>query len=130
MGFADKLRSTINKVSDTAQAAGDPLPDETSRKYYEIAYGLLSSVCHTECDRDLLLMKEVEKTTYDIVPFDAVKKYIEYHLNQPCDENKLLSILDNFFNQGYNNRTYKRYVGGTEGDAFIRSNLASKNFLF
>lgn len=133
MGFADKLRSTINKVSDTvqnavdtAQSGYDPLPDETSRKYYEIAYGLMSSVCHTDCTRDLLLDKEIEKTHYDIVPFDAVKKYIEYHLNQPCDENKLLSILDNFFNQGYNNRTYKRYVGGTDGDAFIRSNLASK----
>lgn len=126
MGFADKLRSTINKVSGTAQAAADPLPDETSRKYYEIAYGLMSSVCHTDCTHSVLLDKEIEETTYDIVPFDAVKKYIEYHLNQPCDENKLLSILDNFFNHGYNNRTYRRYVGGTDGDAFIRSNLASK----
>lgn len=126
MGFADKLRSTINKVSGTDQTAANPLPDETSRKYYEIAYGLMSSVCHTDCTHDVLLDKEIEETSYDIVPFDAVKKYIEYHLNQPCDENKLLSILDNFFNRGYNNRTYKRYVGGTDGDAFIRSNLASK----
>ncbi len=127
MGFADKLRSTINKVSGTAQAAADPLPDETSRKYYEIAYGLMSSVCHTDCTHSVLLDKEIEKTHYDIVPFDAVKKYIEYHLNQPCDENKLLSILDNYFYVWRDGkRIYHRYTGGTEGEAFIRSDLATK----
>lgn len=131
MGFADKLRSTINKVTDTVQNAVDtaqsgyePLPDDISKKYYEIAYGLMSSVYHTRYTNNIF-GEEIEETEYDIVPFDAVKKYIEYHLNQPCDEGKLLSILDNYFYVN-NDRIYNRYVGGTEGNAFIRSNLADK----
>ena len=79
MGFADKLRSKINKVSDTvqgavdnAQSGFDPLPDETSKKYYEIAYGLLSSI-YWEKEQEDFYHKKTKEIFYEKVHFNTIK---------------------------------------------------------
>lgn len=124
MGFADKLRSTINKVTDTVQSAVDtaqsgynPFPDDISKKYYEIAYGLLSSVCS--------ISKKYGSTsiTYHNVSFDAIKKYVEFYLKEPCDDVKLLSILDKYF--AGHNEELKGYC--CKSDNSLRQYVARDN---
>ena len=53
-----------------------PLSDDVERKYYEIAYGLFSS-----------------GRSFN---YSGIKKYVEFHLGQPCDEEKLKNALANF----------------------------------
>ncbi len=72
MGLFDKVREVVN----TLQNSNAPLSDETERTYYEIAYGLLSLFSH--------------------VHYDGIKKYVEFHISQTCDEAKLQRALSNF----------------------------------
>lgn len=130
MGFADKLRSTINKVSGTVQTAANPLPDETSRKYYEIVYGLLSSVFEITDDKNTIFesdhRSESERTSYKKVPFDGIKKCVEFHIGESCDDELLSSILSDYFGGGgYEKRTsYFRYSRGEHGEECLKTHLS------
>ena len=131
MGFADKLRSKINKVSDTvqgavdnAQSGFDPLPDETSKKYYEIAYGLLSSI-YWEKEQEDFHHKKTKEIFYEKVHFNTIKNYIEYHSGEACDVEKLHSILNNYFDKSSNSEEFSRF--SSIRDYFIlRNNLQNK----
>ena len=83
MGLFDKLKSAIDTVVDTvkdsAQGGSDPLQDETIKKYYEIIYGMQLST-----GRGYLAPKE------NII----AKRYVEFYLEQPCDETKLEKALE------------------------------------
>lgn len=130
MGFADKLRSTINKVSDTvqgavdnAQSGFDPLPDETSKKYYEIAYGLLSSV-YWEKEQDFH-HKKTKEIFYEKVHFNAIKNYIEYHSGAACDVERLRSILNDYFDKSSNSEEFSRF-SSIRDYIILRNNLQNK----
>ena len=131
MGFADKLRSKINKVSDTVQGAVDnaqsglnPLPDETSKKYYEIAYGLLSSV-YWEKEQEDFHHNKTKEIFYEKVHFNTIKNYIEHHLGEACDVERLRSILNDYFDKSSDNEKFARF--SSIRDYFIlRNNLQNK----
>ncbi|MBQ2829333.1 MAG: hypothetical protein IJF20_08840 [Clostridia bacterium] len=81
MGLFDKLKSaidtaadTINKSIEASQKANDPLADPMVKKYYEVTYGLIKTIGRAN--------------------YDAIKKYIEYHLGEPCDETMLQKALE------------------------------------
>lgn len=84
MAFTDKLRSTLNKTVDGIQSINNPFPDDTYKKYYEIVYGLFSSI-------------------QEYVEYDNIKVFVEHHLEGTCDEDKLKKILLYFneFHEGY-----------------------------
>lgn len=65
-----------------------PLSDDVERKYYEIAYGLFSSAGSFN--------------------YSGIKKYVEFHLGQPCDEEKLKNALANFGPDGARTGFYSR----------------------
>lgn len=131
MGFADKLRSKINKVSDTvqgavdnAQSGFDPLPDETSKKYYEIAYGLLSSI-YWEKEQEDFYHKKTKEIFYEKVHFNTIKNYIEYHSGEACDVEKLHSILNDYFDKSNNSEEFSRF-SSIRDYSILRSNLQNK----
>ncbi len=81
MGLFDKLKSaidtatdTINKTIESSQNVKDPLADPMVKKYYDVTYGL---------------MKTIRQASYDVI-----KKYIEYQLQEPCDETILQKALE------------------------------------
>lgn len=131
MGFADKLRSKINKVSDTVQGAVDnaqsgfaPLPDETSKKYYEIAYGLLSSI-YWEKEQEDFYHKKTKEIFYEKVHFNTIKNYIEYHSGEACDVEKLHSILNDYFDKSSNSEEFSRF-SSIKDYSILKSNLQNK----
>ncbi|MBE6756801.1 MAG: hypothetical protein E7555_10145 [Ruminococcaceae bacterium] len=81
MGLFDKFKSAvdtaadaINKTIELSQKINDPLADPMVKKYYEITYGLIKTIGQAG--------------------YDAIKKYIEYHLGEPCDETTLRKTLE------------------------------------
>lgn len=131
MGFADKLRSKINKVSETVQGAVDsaqggfaPLPDETSKKYYEIAYGLLSSI-YWEKEQEDFHHKKTKEIFYEKVHFNTIKNYIEHHSGEACDVEKLHSILNDYFDKSSNSEEFSRF-SSIRDYSILRSNLQNK----
>ena len=114
MGLFDKLR----EVFKSTQKNGDQLPkvetvetaekssgffsNEIERTYYEIAYDMLSLFSQTHYDR--------------------IKKYVEYHTGQPCDEAKLEKALSNLGSD----LTPKQFYWRFSTEDVLRSKLAEK----
>lgn len=111
MGFLDKVLGKVDLVKEKIQKAlnGEtmsneehPLADETVKKYYEIAYGLLASV-----------WTDKKGSPYN-VRYKGIKKYVEHFIGEQCDEEKLQKALSYFDCEGYNygptNATYSLFL--------------------
>ena len=96
MGIFDKILEKIKGNNEE-----HPLADETVKKYYEIAYGLLASMWS---DRDVSPYK---------VRYKGIKKYVEHFIGEQCDEEKLQKALAYFDRENYNygptNASYALY---------------------
>lgn len=104
MGFFDKLREVANKAVDSVQSLNNPLPSETAKVYYEIAYGALKSLGVG-------------------ASYNALKKYVEFHIDQQCDEAILQQVLI-WFGDDYGQRKY--YLTSTEDGMRARTNSEYK----
>ena len=118
MAFLNKLRDAANKAKDAASKAVDvagkamdavqnlnnPLADETTKVYYEIAYGALKSLGVG-------------------ANYEAFKKYIAFHTGQPCDEAILQKVLI-WFADEFGKRKY--YLTSSEAGMRARANGTMK----
>ncbi len=81
-GLVDKIKSTgiAEKLNITGTAAdsqnNSAFADEESKKYYEIAFGLLSSL-----------------NGFIPMTYEGIKRYVEFHLGNSCNEEKLEKVL-------------------------------------
>ncbi len=101
MGFFDKLREVANKAVDSVQNLNNPLPNETAKVYYEIVYGALKSLGVG-------------------ANYKALKKYVEFHTGQKCDEAILQQVLI-WFADDYGQRKY--YLTSSEDGMRARANI-------
>ena len=104
MGFLDKLRDAANKAVNSVQSLNNPLSNETEKVYYEIVYGALKSLGVG-------------------ANYEALKKYIEFHTGQQCDEATLQQILI-WFADDYGHRKY--YLTSSEAGMRARANSTAK----
>ena len=104
MGFLDKLRDAANKAVNSVQNLNNPLPNETAKVYYEIVYGALKSLGVGANHK-------------------ALKKYVEFHTGQQCDEATLQQALI-WFADDYGKRKY--YLTSSEAGMRARANGTMK----
>lgn len=104
MGFLDKLRDAANKAVNSVQNLNNPLPSETAKVYYEIVYGALNSLGVG-------------------ANYKALKKYVEFHTGQQCDEATLQQVLI-WFEDDYGQRKY--YLTSSEAGMRARANGTMK----
>lgn len=90
MGFLDKLNNLLQNTL-TNQA---PLTDPTERKYYEIAFNVLRLI--------------------HVGNYQAIKKYVDFTLGMPCDEERLKGALKHIKNRVTDGETY--YLNYSDSD--------------
>lgn len=90
MGFLDKLNNLLQNTL-TNQA---PLTDPTERKYYEIAFNVLRLI--------------------HVGNYQAIKKYVDFTLGMPCDEERLRGALKHIKNRVTDGETY--YLNYSDSD--------------
>ena len=94
MGLFDKLKETVNSAKESVQSVSDPLADPIVKKYFEIICGM----------RHTFLATGPEKVSGN----ETAKKYVEYFLESPCDEERLenaLSLYNLSRNDSPNNKS-------------------------
>lgn len=97
----DKAVSAANQAVEAAQSAADPFSDPVVKQYYEIVCGFYETF--------------LPKTRIDdsnLMAYSQVEKYVEYHLNEACDEVALNKTLELYslccadYAKNKNNKTY------------------------
>lgn len=80
MGLFDKLKETVNVAIGSAPNVTDPLADPVIKKYFEIICGMRNTF--------------ITSSSNKVSGYIKAKKYIEYFLKSPCDEEKLQKALE------------------------------------
>lgn len=80
MGLFDKLREVVNTVVDSTQGTSDPLSDDVVKKYYEMIYGMRTS----------LAWSGNESTDEN----SRARRYVEFLLGEACDDEKFKKAVE------------------------------------
>lgn len=80
MGLFDKLREVVNTVVDSTQGTSDPLSDDVVKKYYEMIYGMRTSLTwsgNESADEN-----------------SRARRYVEFLLGESCDNEKFKKAVE------------------------------------
>ena len=80
MGLFDKLREVVNTVVDSTQGTSDPLSDDVVKKYYEMIYGMRTSLTwsgNESADEN-----------------SRARRYVEFLLGEACDDEKFKKAVE------------------------------------